>query len=296
MTNLGKVTQYTPKQVATDLMETIKNIENAISSSEKAIKEVEGRGFLKNIFSSSSSDLVTISKSQNDIDSLMLSLIQEIITLNVMSYSYLAAVLAEFHKNIKDGWIDSEGRFQELSENGEVFANTASNIFEKIIEGSRSTQEKIEFNSERIENFQQSLEKKDALDEQQSQDIANLKSALRDKSSLVEEQSLKIRNLSDSLSLKKNLIDEQSKQMEKFQRLLEQQKLVDEQLNQRLAGLIEDLQYKEAQGVSRDNAIVVINDVIDGLRFRYRILSVASGVIGLGMVLLVTALWHHYLK
>lgn len=289
MTNLVKVTQYTPKQVATDLMGTIKDIEDAINSSGKAIKEVEGRGFLKNIFSSSSCDLVTISRSQNDINGLMLSLIQEIITLNVMSYSYLAAVLAEFHKSIKDGWIDSEGRFQELSESGEAFANTASNIFEKIIEGSRSTQEKIELNSARIEGLQQFLEKKDALDEQQSQDIANLKSALRDKSSMVEQQSQQIRTLTESLERKKNLIDEQSKQMEEIRRLLEQQKSVDEQLTLRLAGLVEDLQYKEVQGLSRDNAIVAINSAIDGLRNRYKILSAVAGVVGLGMVLLTIA-------
>lgn len=289
MTDLVKVTQYTPKQVATDLMGTIKDIEDAISSSGKAIKEVEGRGFLKNIFSSSSYDLVTISKTQNDINGLMLSLIQEIITLNVMSYSYLAAVLAEFHKSIKDGWIDSEGRFQELSESGEAFANTASNIFEKIIEGSRSTQEKIELNSARLEGLQQFLEKKDALDEQQSQDIANLKSALRDKSSMVEQQSQQIRNLTESLERKKSLIDEQSKQMEDIRRLLEQQKSVDEQLTLRLAGLVEDLQYKEVQGVSRDNAIVVINGAIDGLRNRYKILSAVASVIGFGMVLLTIA-------
>lgn len=289
MTDLVKVTQYTPKQVATDLMGTIKDIEDAINSSGKAIKEVEGRGFLKNIFSSSSYDLVTISRSQNDINGLMLSLIQEIITLNVMSYSYLAAVLAEFHKSIKDGWIDSEGRFQELSESGETFANTASNIFEKIIEGSRSTQEKIELNSAQIEGLQQFLEKKDALDEKQSQDIANLKSALRDKSSMVEQQSQQIRNLTESLERKKSLIDEQSKQMEEIRRLLEQQKSVDEQLTLRLAGLVEDLQYKEVQGVSRDNAIVVINGAIDGLRSRYKILSAVAGVVGLGMVLLTIA-------
>lgn len=287
MTDLVKVTQYTPKQVAKDLMGTIKDIEVAISSSGKAIKEVEGRGLLKNIFSSSSTDLVTISKSQNDINGLMLSLIQEIINLNVMSYSYLAAVLAEFHKSIKEGWIDNEGRLQELSECGETFANTASNIFEKIIEGSRSTQEKIELNSTRIEEVQQFLEKKDALDEQQSQDIANLKSALRDKSAMVEQQSKQIRNLTESLERKKGLIDEQSKQMEEVQRLLEQQKSVDEQLTQRLAGLIEDLQQKDAQGVSRDNAIAALNCAISDVQNRYKILS--AGVTGLGMVLLTLA-------
>lgn len=289
MTDLVKVTQYTPKQVATDLIGTIKDIEDAINSSGKAIKEVEGRGFLKNIFSSSSDDLVTISRSQNDINGLMLSLIQEIITLNVMSYSYLASVLAEFHKSIKDGWIDSEGRFQELSESGEEFANTASNIFEKIIEGSRSTQEKIELNGARIEELQQFLEKKDALDEQQSQDIANLKIALRNKSSIVEQQTQQIRSLTESLERKKNLIDEQSKQMEEIRRLLELQKSIDEQLTLRVAGLVEDLQYKEVQGLSRDNAIVVINSAIYGLRNRYKILSAVAGVVGLGMVLLTIA-------
>ncbi|MGX5914824.1 hypothetical protein ACR0ST_08855 [Aliidiomarina sp. Khilg15.8] len=295
-TSLRKSEQYTPKQVADDLMGTIKDIEKAINSSGKSIEEVEGRGFLNNIFSSSRDDLVNISRSQNSINELMLSLVQEIITLNVMSYSYLAAVLAEFHKSIKDGWMDSEGRFQELSESGESFANTASTIFEKIIEGSRSTQEKIELNSSRIVDLQQFLKKKEMVDEKQSQDIANLKSALRDKSSLVEKQSEQIRNLSDRLEHKRLLIDEQSKQMREIRQLLEEQKSVDTQLTQRLAGLVEDLQRKETQGTARDKAISSLNGTIDdtkllfdGLRKSYKALSLVSAATTLGIVLLLIA-------
>lgn len=285
MTELTKVIKYTPEQVATDLMGTIKVIEDAIGESDKAIKKIEGRGFFENIISSDRDDLVAVSKSQNAINNFMLSLIQEIITLNVMSYSYLAAVLSEFHKKIKEGWIDSDGRFQELSETGEAFANTASDIFEKIIEGSRSTQQKIELNSSRIEGLQLFLEKKEALDEQQSLDIADLKRALRDKSAIVEQQSQQIKNLSDNLERKKSLIDEQSNQMEEIRGLLEQQTAVDEELTLRLAGLAEGLQHKEAQVVSRDSAINSLNRDVFDLKNRYQRLLKISG--GLGLVVLL---------
>ena len=289
--------EYSPRRVATDLMATIKDIEEAIEDSGEAIKEVEGRGFLKRTFSSSSKDLVTISGSQNKINDLMLGLIQEIITLNAMSYSYLAAVQAEFQKSVKEGWIDSEGRFQELSESGEAFATTASDIFGKIIEGSRSTRDKIELNSTRIEDIHQFLEKKITLDEQQSQDIASLKSALHEKSSIIEQQSQQVKSLAEALQSKKALITEQSQQLQEMRRLLEEQESVDGQHAQKLIELVDDLQQKEAQGASRDSAILGLNELVEGLvqridnlQKRSQTLVVVSAMLGVCTVGLMIGL------
>lgn len=285
--------KYTPDMVAGDLLGTIKDIEKAINSSGRAVKEVEGRGFLKSIFSSTSKDLIKISSSQNNINDLMLSLIQEIITLNLMSYSYLASVFNEFQKKVKGGWVDAEGRFQELSECGQTFANTATDIFSKIIEGSRSTQEKIELNSVNIQDLRRFLEDKNALDEKQSRDISGLKSELSEKSLVVESQNKRIEGLEISLEEKKKLIVDQSKKIEGMRQLLKDQEAVGTQMGQKLVDLVEDLKEKEGQGVSRDEAIINLNKLMDDLKLRgdnlykkYKSLMLVSAILASGFVIM----------
>ena len=101
----------TPAVIASDLLNVIKDIERSISDSTEKTGAIEQRGMFKSMFASSKTDLIDISKSQNKINELMLGLIQEIITLNTMSYSFLAAVIGELEQRAKTGWTDSEGRF-----------------------------------------------------------------------------------------------------------------------------------------------------------------------------------------
>lgn len=239
-----ETTNYTPKKVASDLIGTIKDIEESIESSASSIKEIQGRGFFKTMFSSSSKDLVNISQSQNKINELMLGVIQEIITLNVMSYSYLAGVLVEFEKMSKDGWQDNEGRLQTLSDNGRNFANTASEIFKKIMEGSKATQQKIQLNGERIEQLRLYLSQKDELDEQQSEDIFALKEALREKGELDSLQSQHLSQLTQSLGEKKLLDDQQSKEIAKIITVLDDKGAVDTEQSQQLEKLTMALDEK----------------------------------------------------
>lgn len=193
--------ELTPGNIATGLLNVIKDIELSIENASSHVSVIESRGWFKSTFSSAKTDLVDISKSQNKINDLMLGLIQEVITLNTMSYSFLAAVICELEERAKVGWSDSEGRFQELSDTGRDFADRAQSIFRKIAEGSKSTQDRIEFNKQNIEEVKKALSVKDALDAQQSQDIDRIKSAL----------DLKAERLAsiDALLNQKNTLDEQ---------------------------------------------------------------------------------------
>lgn len=235
---------YTPTRVASDLMGTIKNIEEAIASSGSAIQEIHGRGFFKNIFSSSSKDLVGISQSQNKINDLMLDLIKEIITLNVMSYSYLVAVLVDFEKMVKEGWKDNEGTFQTLSDRGTNLANTATDIFKKIIDGSKDTKQKIELNGKRIEDLRKSLSQKDELDEQQSKDISRLRDSLQTKDEIDTIQSQHLGQLTKTLEEKSLLDDQQSKEILALITKLHNKEAVDTQQNQQLERLSIALEEK----------------------------------------------------
>ncbi|MGL4318232.1 MAG: hypothetical protein ACRCTL_16650 [Pseudomonas sp.] len=170
--------ELTPAIVAGDLLDVIKDIELSIDNANEHVSRVEQRGVFKSVFSSAKTDLIGISKSQNKINELMLGLIQEVITLNTMSYSFLSAVIGELEQRAKTGWIDSEGRFQELSETGRDFAFKAQDIFVKIAEGSKSTQARIELNKNDIEQIKSALSVKEVLDTQQSQEIEGIKSAL----------------------------------------------------------------------------------------------------------------------
>lgn len=191
----------TPVNIATGLLNVIKDIELSIENASNHVSAIESRGWFKSTFTSAKTDLVDISKSQNKINDLMLGLIQEVITLNTMSYSFLAAVICELEERAKMGWSDNEGRFQELSDTGRDFADRAQSIFRKIAEGSKSTQDRIEFNKQSIEEVKNALSVKDALDSQRSQDIARIKGALE----------LKAERLAsiDALLNQKSTLDEQ---------------------------------------------------------------------------------------
>lgn len=175
----------TPAGVAVDLLASFKDIERLLSGSKSEIDKIEKRGWLKKIFSSSQDDLISISSSQNRINSLMLDVIQEVITFNTMSYSFLASVIAELEERARNGWKDAEGNFQTLSRTGQDFADKARHIFLKIVEGSKDTQQRIEMNRALIGNLQIELSLKDALDEAQSEQIEGLRNELTQKAAML---------------------------------------------------------------------------------------------------------------
>jgi hypothetical protein len=218
MTTLETVPQpttLTPSDVARDVMGTIKKIEKAIEDSNGHIGAIEDRGWVKNWLASSREDLIAVSKSQTKINELMLGIIQDVITLNVMSYSFLAAVIDEFRQMTAEGWKENDGRVQRLSKTGKEFAETASNIFVKIVEGSRVTHEAIELNTKDIGALRQHLALKQQTDVQQSREIAALSQQLADKAT-------QISLLGDDLAEKSRLDEHQSNEIRSLGKLLQE--------------------------------------------------------------------------
>lgn len=147
----------TPDSVASDLINTIELIDEKIKESKDQIENIEGRGIFKNAFSSNREDLLNISKSQNSVNDMMLCLTQEIIKLNVMSYSFLTSVICELDNRTSKGWIDSDGKIHHLSKTGQDFASKARNIFLAIAEGSKNTQSRINGNEKNISEIRSQL-------------------------------------------------------------------------------------------------------------------------------------------
>jgi len=161
-------TSLTPKQVAEGIFLRISELERAVAQSENQVAEIENRGMIKSLLSSTKTDLINISKSQNKINDVMLEVVNEAITLNVTSYSFLAAVIEQLEQSVTHGMHDSNGRIIKLSDVGRGFANSAASIFSKILEGSRETKESLAQSAERIEQVQQALRETDAQVQKQA--------------------------------------------------------------------------------------------------------------------------------
>lgn len=198
------VNNKTPSSVASELLSVIKDIEVCIEGSNNQVSTIENRDIFESAFSSTSKDLIDISRSQNKINDMMLGLIQEVITLNTMSYSFLAAVISEMDQLSRSGWVDSEGRFQELSDTGRQFADRANEIFVKILDGSRSTHSKIEVNQKDIEDLRENLQHKAVQVEQHGLEIVSILSTL-------EEKAHRLSKLDDLLEQKMQTLEEHDK-------------------------------------------------------------------------------------
>jgi hypothetical protein len=195
----------TPASVASSLLDAIKDIEDCIEKAGKNVKNIEERGVFDSIFSSTTTDLVSISKSQNKINDMILSLIQEVISLNTMSFSFLIAVVGELEDRTRKGWIDNEGKLQTLSTVGLDFADKARDIFLRIVEGAKGTQKRINLNAENIDEIRNALELRSKLGIQQGQEIEFLR----------RNQSIQAEKLSsiDELLCERNLFFEQQNRL-----------------------------------------------------------------------------------
>jgi chromosome segregation ATPase len=192
----------TPASVASDFLSVIKDIEICIENSNSQASAIENRGLFKSAFSSSRKDLVDISRSQNKINEMMLGLIQEVITLNAMSYSFLAAVIGELEQSCRNGWKDSDGQFQQLSDTGRQFADRANDIFVKILDGSKSTQSKIEVNQQNIAELRDKLQLKAEMVLKHTAEIDSIKSTLSNKAMQMQKSQQDISSIQSLLEVK----------------------------------------------------------------------------------------------
>lgn len=260
----------TPALVASDLLGVIKDIERSIEDSTFQVSRIENRGLFKRIVSSSRSDLVDVSKSQNKINEMMLGLIQEIITLNTMSYSFLAAVIGELEQRAKTGWLDSEGRFQELSETGQQFADRAHDIFSKILAGSKSTQTKIEMNQQSITELQVRFSKKAEAVIRNRQDIDSIKSVLTTKAELVARSREDIGRIQSVLEAK-------AERLSNLDKMLLEKSSIDEQQDLAIKGMIEELQENNRLDIEREQAIAKLQQELLTLTKRLETMETITG-------------------
>ncbi|MDH1263363.1 hypothetical protein [Pseudomonas sp. GD03944] len=266
---LVQVESKSPAVVASDLLSVIKDIELSIEDSSRQVSRIENRGLFKRAFSSSHSDLVDISRSQNKINEMMLGLIQEIITLNTMSYSFLAAVIGELEQRAKTGWLDSEGRFQELSETGQQFADRAHDIFSKILDGSKSTQTKIEVNQQNIEQLQLQFSAKAQVVIRNSEAIDDIRSTLSTKAELMARSREDIGQIQSVLQAK-------AERLSGIDKALEQKRSIVEQQDRAIKALVEELQENNRLDIAREQAMAALQQEVRGLTERLSALDAST--------------------
>lgn len=238
----------TPGNVATDFLCVIKDIEACIENSDSQAAAIENRGLFKSAFSSSRKDLVDISRSQNKINEMMLGLIQEVITLNAMSYSFLAAVIGELEDRCRNGWKDSDGQFQELSDTGRQFADRANDIFVKILDGSKSTQNKIEVNQQSIAELRDKLQLKAQMVLKHNAEIDSIKNTLSNKAVLMQKSQQDISSIQTLLEVK-------AERLSHLDQALEEKKQTLEQHDQAIHALIEELQENNRLDMAREQVV-----------------------------------------
>lgn len=251
----------TPANVASDFLCVIKDIEACIENSNSQAAAIENRGLFKSAFSSSRKDLVDISRSQNKINEMMLGLIQEVITLNAMSYSFLAAVIGELEDRCRNGWKDSNGQFQKLSETGRQFADRANDIFVKILDGSKSTQNKIEVNQQHIAELRDKLQLKAQMVLKHNAEIDSIKSTLSHKA-------LQMQKSQQDISSIQSLLEVKAERLSLLDQVLEKKKQTLEQHDQAIHALIEELQENNRLDMVREQVIQDIQMQLDALKQR----------------------------
>lgn len=188
-------TSLTPKQVAEGIFLRISELEKAVAQSENQVANIEKRGAIKSLFSSTKTDLINISKSQNKINDAMLEVVNEAIALNVTSYSFLAAVIEQLEQRVTHGMHDSNGRIIKLSDVGRGFANSAASIFNKILEGSRETKETLAQSAERIEQVDRALQETEAQMQKQAMQLSSVQAAMDILRAMDEERAQQIAQL-----------------------------------------------------------------------------------------------------
>jgi hypothetical protein len=157
-------------QLSRGLLEIMRKINEAFERSSKNIDAIEKRGFWANLTTSDREDILTLARGQNDVNLLMLELMQRVVAINIMGHAYLAAVIDDFSRSVKNGWSDDNGRFHTLSDTGRKFADEATRIFMIILGGSEAIQAAIASQADailslevRIERYEKAVQSSDAL-------------------------------------------------------------------------------------------------------------------------------------
>lgn len=152
----------------------IKSLEDELRLARDKASEIENRGFIKSVFSSTSKDLMYLTRSQNSINEKMLLLIQETIKLNSFSRVGIEILIGDLRGYIEKGFIDVNGQHVRLSKEGEEIAEQTISHLETIYNSAKEVDGKVEKNAEDIKSLNAELELKSVLDAKQDKSIALL--------------------------------------------------------------------------------------------------------------------------
>ena len=152
----------------------IKVLEDELKWAKNQANEIENRGIFKSLFSSTSKDLTSLTRTQNSINEKMLLLIQETIKLNSFSRLGIEILIGDLRGYISKGFTDVNGHHIRLGKEGEALAEQTIFHLESISNSSKEIDGKVEQNAEDIKSLTASLELKSELDAKQDASIARL--------------------------------------------------------------------------------------------------------------------------
>lgn len=283
----------TPITLASDFLAQIDDITGYIEDSKRDVSRIKNRPWYKNLVSSTSDDLVTLSKSQNRINDMMIAMIQEVIKLNTMSYSFLAAMIYELEVRARNGWKDSEGRIQELSETGKEFADKASTIFRSILEGSKKTQERIDFNASMIDQVRGELK-------------ANMERIESNKEEIDANKASIDRNREQITDIHEQLA-ERGERLDGIDRLIDKKAKTDTEQSEMISALTSELRENDKLDAERDQGLQELKKSLEALESKFEHMENWSGdyfrrtriglvVLGLTSFILACALVYSYVR
>jgi chromosome segregation ATPase len=148
-------TAVAPRERASQFHRLILEIEKAMGESQSHVQEIQERGVWRNLVSSSRDDLIAHANGQNTVNTLLLKLQREAISLNTLGYAYLTSLIAEFERQVNEGVRDSDGQIHVLSSKGKEVAQMATEMFNAILDTSESTQARIDANTAALAEHEQ---------------------------------------------------------------------------------------------------------------------------------------------
>src|SRR5690606_17455037 len=167
----------------------------------------------------------------------------------------------ELEDRCRNGWKDSNGQFQKLSETGRQFADRANDIFVKILDGSKSTQNKIEVNQQHIAELRDKLQLKAQMVLKHNAEIDSIKSTLSHKA-------LQMQKSQQDISSIQSLLEVKAERLSLLDQVLEKKKQTLEQHDQAIHALIEELQENNRLDMVREQVIQDIQMQLDALKQR----------------------------
>lgn len=237
MNNLVEITvdpeiRKDPKKLG----EMIVALAEDIESCKDDLTELKERNVFKKLFSNNTRDLADSMLKQQDTISMFLTIVQSLIVLNFSNTAVLAGIHDEIAKHEK-----GRGDFSNS------YLNMAKEYLAQSIESAKRINEELDGHGQAIETLNGSLNKKDALDKEQTELINELIRKNQLKEDLDRKQSKQIEDHANRLTQKEVTDAEQSKAIELLQSEHVRKNKVDDQQSSEIASLRDKVHKLESQ-------------------------------------------------